>query len=184
MLWSEIENIVGETIPPCIEKILICSGYDTLLSLKHISFDTLTQIENHVNRHLPEIVQKFDCCHESFYKQQTEFKFLPGHCDLILALSRALSNYEIQNEPKPSNQTFNMTFNLVQAVENHPNLSVILKELIKTALRNAKYEKNNAQYNDIIRYFATHIYIIGGRSCYEVLYKNLPLPSVSTVCEY
>lgn len=78
----------------------------------------------------------------------------------------------------------NQAFNFTQAVENHPSLPVILKEMIKTALRNAEYVKNHAQYSDIIRYFATYIYIIGGRSCYEVLYENLPLPSVSTVCKY
>lgn len=195
MLWSKIEQIIGENIPMCIQKILLCCGvtllcgYDTMLSLQSISVETVNRIEKHVNEHR-NIIQDINCCHETFYKQQTVFKFLPGHCDLLITLSSALSktrskidfNSGTQNESKC--ESVNQAFNFAQAVEHHPNLSVILKEMIKTALRNAKYVKNSAQYTNIIRYFATYIYIIGGRSCYEVLYKNLPLPSVSTVCKF
>lgn len=186
MFWSKIEQIVGESIPMCIKKILLCCGYDTMLSLENISVETVNRIEKHVNEHLRHIVQEFDCCHGTFYKEQTTFKFLPGHCDLLITLSRTLS--KLDSNSKTQNELMcdplNQAFNFVQAIEHHPNLSIILKELIKTALRNAKYDKHNAQYTDIVRYFATYIYIIGGRSCYEVLYKNLPLPSVSTVCKY
>lgn len=194
MFWSNIEQIIGESIPMCIKKILLCCGYDTILSLQNISLETINCIEKHVNEHLRNIVQEFNCCHETFYKEQTEFKFLPGHCDLLISLSKVLSiidsnfkctckcNFVTQNEPEC--ESLNEAFDFVQAVENHPHLSVLLKDMIKTALRNAKYDKNNAQYTNNIRYFATYLYIIGGRSCYEVLYKNFPLPSVSTVCKY
>lgn len=188
MLWSNIEEIVGESIPMCIKKILLCCGYDTILSLQNISVETVNRIEKHVNEHVLNIVQEFDCCHESFYKDQTIFTFLPGHRDLLITLSKVLSkpqadfNSGTQNEQKC--ESLKHAFNFVQGVERHPHLSVLLKEMIKTALRNGKFDKHNAEYTDIIRYFATYIYIIGGRSCYEVLYKNLPLPSVSTVCKY
>lgn len=192
MVWLKIEQIVGENIPMCVKKILLCCGYDTMLSLQNITMETVNHIEKHVNKHFSNIVQEFDCCHGTFYKNQTVFEFLPGHRDMLITLSRALSKNQVEdkNEPQSNsmsnflNQAFNSCFNFTQAVENHPSLPVILKEMIKTALRNAEYDKNHAQYSDIIRYFATYIYIIGGRSCYEVLYKNLPLPSVSTVCKY
>ena len=68
-------------------------------------------------------------------------------------------------------------------IEKEAGFSVILKELILTAIHNGNLSKNNAEYSDIIRYFSTYIYLIGGRSCYEVLSQNLPLPSRSTICK-
>lgn len=188
MVWSHIENIVGETLPMCIKKILIGTGYDTILSLRNITLKTINHIESHVNNRNPDIVQEFDCCHEAFYKNLKPFKFLPGHCDMLLSLSNTLSNREnmCENsaETLKESGSINEALNFVQAVENNASLPVILKEMVKTALRNSRYNKHNAQYSDIIRYFATYIYIVGGKSCYEVLYNNLPLPSVSTVCKY
>lgn len=59
-----------------------------------------------------------------------------------------------------------------------------MRELIQTALQKENSGKNITRYSDIIRYFATYIFILCGRSCYEVLNKNLPLPSIPTVCMY
>lgn len=193
MIWSKIEEMIGENVPMCIKKILFSCGYDTLLSLQNISMETVERIEKHVNKHLRNIAQELDCCHKEFYMEQTVFKFLPGHCDLLITLSRVLSTsaqdpayldsvknivQDIEDEPKYE------SFHFTKAIQNHSSLSVILKELIMTALRNGVKGNQNSQYTDVIRYFATYIYIIGGRSCYEVLYKNLPLPSISTVCEF
>lgn len=182
MFWSKVEEIVGESVPMCVKQILSSCGYNNILSLQNISIETVNRIEKHVNEHSRDIAKDFDCCHKEFYKKQTVFKFLPGHFDLLIEFSRELAKHNIANESKVDRNCESL--DLIQAVENHPSLSVILKEMIKTAIRNGVYGKNNAQYTDIIRYFATYIYIIGGRSCYEVLYKNLPLPSVSTVRKY
>lgn len=91
MFWLKIEEIIGENIPECIKKILSSCGFDTVLSLKNISFETGKRIEKHVNEHLCNIAQEFDCCHKDFYIAQNEFKFLPGHCDFLIALSKVLS---------------------------------------------------------------------------------------------
>lgn len=169
-----------------------------MLSLQNISLETVKRIEKHVNEHLCNIAKELDCCHKDYYMVQREFKFLPGHCDFLIALSRMLSkskcnqeqdsvyqldsgnNKEQDNENEPKYEPFHFT----KAIKNHPSLSVILKELIVTALRNGVKANQNSQYTDVVRYFATYIYIVGGRSCYEVLYKNLPLPSVSTACKF
>lgn len=182
MFWAKIDGIAGEVIPMCIKKILSSCGYDTLLSLQNISLETVNRIERHINEHFIDIIQEFDCCHQEYYKEQTIFKFLPGHSDFLIALSRKLSTCEPCCEPTCESKY--ESFDIIRAVEDHPSLSLILKEMIKTALRNGIDVKKHAQYADIIRYFATYIFIIGGRSCYEVLYKNLPLPSVSTVRKY
>lgn len=119
-------------------------GYDTVLSLQRITLETVERIENHMNEHKHDIMQSFDCCHEQFYKEQTLFKFLPGHCDLLLTLSRLYSNYysryldrhDQQNDNNAiRNGTLNGTiseqmyesFDFTKSVENHPNLSVISK---------------------------------------------------------
>lgn len=89
MIWSKIEQIVGENVPLCIKKILSTCGYDSVLSLKNFSVETVNRIEKCVNENFRHIVREFDCCHGIFYKEQTIFKFLPGHCDLLIALSEA-----------------------------------------------------------------------------------------------
>lgn len=192
MFWLKVEEIIGENIPMCIKKILLSCGYDTMLSLQNISLGTVERIEKHVNEHICNIAQEFDCCHKDFYMKQTVFKFLPGHCDLLITLSRVLSNSTCNREQDPVYQLDHgrniepkyESLHFTNTIKNHPSLSVILKELIMTAVRNGLKGNTNSQYTDVIRYFATYIYIIGGRACYEVLYKNLPLPSVSTVCKF
>lgn len=175
MLWSKVEEIMGEIIPICIKTILSSCGYNTFSSLKNIS---LQRIENHVNEHCHSVVHDFDCCYHEYYKSQKVFKFLPGHCDLLVTVSKSMN----QHTQADSGESLESA-NLARIIEKTSGFSVILKELILTAIHNEKLNKNNAEYSDIIRHFATYIYIIGGRSCYEVLYQNLPLPSRSTICE-
>lgn len=192
MFWLKIEEIIGEDIPECIKKILSSCGYDTVLSLQNISLETVKRIEKHVNEHLCNIAQELNCCHKDFYMMQREFKFLPGHSDFLIGLSRVLSKCNQEQNKRDSENDMKQNndnepkyepFHFVRTIKEHPRLSVVLKELIMTALRNGGKANQNSQYTDVIRYFATYIYIVGGRSCYEVLYKNLPLPSVSTVCK-
>lgn len=59
--------------------------------------------------------------------------------------------------------------------------SVILTELLRTAEQNFKKSKHANQYNDIIKYFSTYIFLLCGRTCYETLHKNLPIPSTKTI---
>lgn len=84
----------------------------------------MNRIEKHINEYFIDIAQEFDCCHQEYYKEQTIFKFLPGHSDFLIALSRTLSTCESKYE----------SFDFIRAVEDHPGLSLILKEMIKTAL--------------------------------------------------
>lgn len=172
MIWKKIENLLGESLPICIKKVLIFSGYDTLSSLQSISPDSITRIENYMDQNGENIIQGLDCCYHDSYKEQKKFKFLPGHYDFLLILSKNITHY-ITNERTC----------LKQAVEHNLGLSVIMKELIYTSLRNETVDKNNAQYSDIVRNFAIYIFILCGRSCYEVLYENLPIPSISTICK-
>lgn len=69
----------------------------------------------------------------------------------------------------------------VNFTAQNSDFSPILQSMVNDFHR----EKGNhrAKYSDFNRYFATYIFLKAGRSCYEFLCNNLPLPSVKTVCE-
>lgn len=177
MVFSKVEEIIGEPIPKCIKKILSLCGYDTMLYLGNISAESLSQIESNINIYHRDIMQNFECSHADLYKNQDVFHLLPGHSDLLIAISNCIKKNGFESKCHTKYEL------LIEEIKENSALSVIMKELTKTALRNENVEKHNAQYSDIMRYFATYIFLLCGRSCYEVLYKNLPLPSISTVCK-
>lgn len=175
MFWSKVEKIIGDVIPNCVKTILTSCGYDTMMALKNISVNSATQIEIHINeqRKTTDIIQKLDCCNSETYKKQNVFKLLPGHRDFILSLPKLIISHQ--------QCRLNSDESLIQAIERHTGVSVILRELVRTAVQNAA--RNKERYSDIVRNFATYIFLLCGRSCYDVLYENLPLPSISTVCK-
>lgn len=191
MVWLRLERILGESVPICLKKILISCGYDTLTSLKCISMESIIRIEKHVNECESNIIQELDCCHHEFYQTQNVFKFLPGHCAFLLMLTKSINHHyghtclEFSSENQYESFEFAepMTHAMTKAVNRHAGLSTIMKELIHTALQNETVAKTHAQYSAIVRYFATYIFLLCGRSCYEVLYNNLPIPSISTICK-
>lgn len=174
MCWENVEKHLKDFVPVCIKKILVSCGYNTLISLQSITVDSIARIESHVSENCPNVIQELDCCYHDFYKTQRPFKFLPGHYDFLINFPKYIDNR--------SNAECDH-FNLMKSIESHPGFSIIMKGLILTTLQNETVSKNNARYSDIIRYFATYIFTLCGRSCYEVLYQNLPLPSISTICK-
>lgn len=155
MNWKIIEEKINETIPKCIKKVLDICGYDTIIA--EIKNDSIANIEKTINDQFASTVQTFDCCYSDYYKSQQQFKFLPGHADLLRGISKV--NFTAQNS----------------------DFSPTLQSTVNDFHR----EKGNhrAKYSDFNRYFATYIFLKAGRSCYEFLCNNLPLPSVKTVCE-
>lgn len=172
MFWPNVEKIVGESIPKCIQEILTACGYSNLLSLKTLSVESIAQIDKHVNVNCRDLIQNLSCSHAEYYKTQHTFQLLPGHRQLIIAMGKAIDQH-FENHDESEYEL------LTKAIEKNSCFSVVMKELMKTALRNEL--KNKAQYSDIVRYFATYIFILCGRSCYTVLCKNLPLPSITSI---
>lgn len=173
--WSKIDQIfraTGDAMPKCIKVFLVNCGYDTIISIKNISVNSINEIENEINTNAKHIIQQLDCCYSEFYKKQSTFKLLQGHRDLILSLPKLIEEYRDPDEI------------LIQNVSQHPGISVILREMIQIAIKNYKLPEKRAVYSDIIRYFSTYIFILCGRSTYKVLRDNLPLPSISTVCKF
>lgn len=185
MAWTIVENIIGECMPKCVQKLLTACGYSTLLSLKSISAESIVQINEHVNVHCRDLIQNLTCtypeCSCECYKNQFKFQLLPGHREFILAIAKAIDQPDKCEHENHDENEYEL---LMKAVEKNSTFSVIMKELMKTALQNGQYTENHAQYSDSIRYFATYIFIVGGRACYTALCKNLPLPSISSIREY
>lgn len=170
MNWIKLEKIIGESVPNCIKTFLSVCAYDSFLSLKNISLESIDEIERYMNRY-PEKIQSLDCCHSSTYKSQVQFKLLPGHKDFILSISKYKLN-------------LGSAQNVDSADMGNATLPIVLQEMIKTCMQNAGTNKHHVQYNDLIRYFSTYVFLLAGRSCYEFLRSNLELPSTKTVCKF
>lgn len=165
MNWPKLETIIGETVPNCLKKVLTVCGYDTFSSITGIQNESILDIETIVNNNFRATIQSFDCSHSDYYKNQAEFKFLPGHSDFL----RGISKYKFTTVQNSVDQS---------VTEFQPILQGMLDNLHQST------GKNWAKYSNLIKYFATYVFLKAGRSCYEFLQSNLPLPSSKTICKY
>lgn len=166
MVWNKIESFIDEKLPECIKIILSLCGYNTMSSFRKINLESVTQIERAVNTHFQQQIRELKCCHSTYYINQTDFEFLPGHRDLILSLPEYL----------PPIEKFTLE-DFTQKTEFSP----ILSSMIETAQQNANRDVN--KYDDVVRLFSTYTFLLSGRSAYEFLNQNLPLPSTRTISE-
>lgn len=172
MDWKKLEEIITESVPNCVKLFLSLCGYDTFLSLKNMSLESIEIIENHLSS-CSDAIQDLECCHSNYYKTQNEFKLLPGHRDFILSISKYEFNV-FQNALRNSTADSNL----------NPAYPVMLQAMITTYQQNAECNKHHARYDDLMRYFSTYVYLMAGRSSYEFLKSNLPLPSTKTACRF
>lgn len=176
-----IENYCDDRVPKCIEHMLNFCGYNHSLSLENFSVKNLSEIEECIRKTFPISIKNFDCtrygCPIAHYKHQNVFKILPGHRTLILTMAEYISRYH-QEKLQESCHSF-----LRRNIETHSGFSKIMKEMIQAALNRDHDTKNKSEYTDIMKYFGTFVFNMAGRACYSFLYKNLPLPSTSSVCE-
>lgn len=179
--WSDFEKIVGNELPKCIKVFLSTCGYDSMLSLKHLTNERIDEMEQFIERKRPEIMAKLPDDDDAVivYKKQNLFEFLPGHRSIISNIPNIIKDMQSQLKCV-TNAVVEKDF---ENNDEQTKYSVILSELIKTAEMNKNKSKHANQYNDIIRYFSTYIFLLCGRTCYETLYKNLPIPSTKTICE-
>lgn len=180
--WSKLNRIVeersGECIPKCVQEILNCCGYDHPSSWSNFSDENLSQIVQHIRMFSQNSIKKLDCtrdgCPIAHYKNQKLFTLLPGHRKLITEVAK----YIDQNREKTSHLPVPPGTN-----ESHSALSKMMNEMIQTGIENSQVSKHLSHYTDIMTYFSTYLFIISGRSCYDFLQKNLPLPSSRTICK-
>lgn len=186
-------------IPKCVKQILIRCGFDNLMSIEALCESDIDNIENYVNKKLCGAFN-FECCHSTTYLEDIKngrFEFVPGHKSLILNLKKEITSAKTLQVLPQSDLESNFWVELEDIIERvkkvtkglakgeqiEPALSNILSEFIKTAITNSNKTKNQYRYSDIIQDFATYIYILSGRHCYEVISANLPMPAATTVCK-
>lgn len=182
-MWADLENYSRNEVPICLKVLLWKCGYDTILSLKYINEESIAEIEEHVQKYKEKILFDESDMSEYLddYKKQNIFKFLPGHRSILLDLLQSISGMQSQNALHCHNNTNMMTNAESSNDEMTTEYSVILNELINTARRNKNKSKNAYQYDDTVKHFSTYIFLLCGRTCYETLSKNLPMPSTKTI---
>lgn len=147
-------------------RILESSGYNNNIAVKNLDEENLIGIERFVSKNLKHMLIK------SVYSDMEMFQFLPGHKTLLLSLPSYVEKYEQDHLRDASNN-----------VDALP-ISFIMKELVKTAITNSKRDEKHRKFSEAIEQFATYIYMMCGKACYEILSKNLPFPQANTICKF
>lgn len=174
-MWLYLESRMGYEVPTSLKYVLWKSGYDSVISLKQLSEIAIEELEEFIEKNKNDLLQNNYLDNYVFANQQ--FAFVPGHKNILLNLPVRIQEIQSQNSLVNTSTQDN-------ANESSNAYSVILNELINTAKRNHNKSKHAFQYDDTIKYFATYIFLLCGRTCYETLNKNLPIPSTKTVCKY
>lgn len=140
--------------------ILERNGFDTKLALQSIDQDVIAEIEQQANEDRSILIN-------TSYEQVQHFKFKPGHRILLLNLSKQAQLWNDANEKMPCKMS---------------DFSCILREFIETAESNAGKHPKGFRYNETNQLFSTYIYLMCGKSCYQTLSANLPIPQADTIC--
>lgn len=183
--WTEIENIISHSLPSCVKTILSATGYDSLLSINLINEIQMFEVEQFVNENR-NITAKLECCFADTYRNLRKFRFLPGHRLLILQLPSYVNVIFERNQAAKSTDE-NQQHAIMIATSGQRDTSrysFLLKMLIDSADENAGVAKNRYRYDDFLQLFSSYIFLSSGRSCYETLSKNLPIPSKYTICKW
>lgn len=154
-------------LPDILIKILDLSGYNNLIAIKGLNEDAVKYIERYVAENSTN-----DSFINSVYANvnKDNFCLLPGHRTVLLSLSSYAEKYD---ECRTERFDFIKTF----------PFSFIMKQLIKTALNNHERDQKHQQFPIEIQNWATYLYTMCGKACYEVLSSNLPLPQPNTICK-
>lgn len=159
-----MNDVLGVEIPGIVRNILTEAGFNCRTTLGLINSDIITDIEEFANENREILIG-------SSYENKVLFKFLPAHRILV----RNMSNYMDQLRNSESN------------IEQKMNLSqfpYLLKCFIETAQSHANKSVKAFRYSEHIQSFSTCIYMMCGKSCYETLSANLPIPKASTVRKF
>lgn len=125
-------------------------------------------------------LEKFICENNSIldqisYEEQDIFKLKPGHKCFMLELPNQIREMT-EKEDHHSTESFSF--------DRPSTFSHLLRMLINNAKHNSNKDPKGYRYDECIRYFATYIYIMCGKACYETLSANLPIPKPQTIRTY
>lgn len=157
--WSSFEHFLGYKFPNEIKEILNRNGFDTEIALSQMNTEFLKLVEAQESKQLP-------------------FSFLPGHRALLLGLPNKIKEFNAWLLKHASQNKTPM-----QCLLDLPNITFIMKELIKTAINNSEVNPQRRRFSDAIKNFGIYLYMMCGKAAYEIISNNIPLPQPSTICK-
>lgn len=160
---SELEKFFGDKFSEDLEYILKESGFENEQSLLGINMEIINDIEKYLNEN-KSILQN------TSFKNVADFSFKPGQKAFLLALPNQIKQ---MRETKPD----------LKLLLKLNDFSCIIKTFIQTIETNHGRHPKGFRYNDINRNFATYIYLLCGKACYQTLSANLPIPKAETICK-
>lgn len=160
-LISIIENQNDDEIPESVVYILYNTGFTTKAALKSINEESVKDIEAYFDENFNELI-----CGLPDNQYKRPFRILPGHRAIILSIPSMITTEikSVKNDSKSSN-----------------DVSFVLKWLIDTSEQNVGRQLTGRRYEKKLQLFATYLYLMCGRSCYETLHANLPIPAADTI---
>lgn len=156
-IFNSLEKILGEAFNDNIPEILTAAGFDTKTSLKSMNIQCITAIENFINQNKN---QYQEILKGTKYENTEIFKFLPGHCALILSLPeyiQALSSKNVRGKKRkhcetidhpPSSNTDHPSAH-IDGAEIDVNVKTKIKQELINKINNFSTNKNiNVQIQD------------------------------------
>lgn len=161
---SLLEKQNDDKIPESVIYILYKSGFDSKIALENITDDSIKIIEEYFDDNFEELIGSL-----KDYRRSRPFKLLPGHRVLIQSVPELINKANLtEKNPTP----------------NSSNFSFVLKWLIQTVEENADKELKGRRFIENVQLFATYLYLMCGRACYETLSANLPIPQANTIRKF
>lgn len=164
-IFSAIEKFTGEQIPKSLIYILSESGFSSTFALKTLNSNTIIKIEKYFEKNYDKLSSGLI---GSIYEEIRPFEIIPGHCAIILSLPSYVD--QVKNSAT-----------LSEKQQCPIGLTYLLKTLNGIAEKNAGCDPKARRYDETIQYFATYLYMMCGKSCYETLSANLPIPQANTI---
>lgn len=161
-IFFELKNKMGVELPKCVVDILKICGFTNRLLLENINSEAVDQIEQFCNQNRTLISEIMI---GSIYENMQLFKFVPGHRLLILNLPKYCEENKKANCGIPN--------------EFLPSDSTIMRAIKENAAVNFDRAEAGKRYNDISKFYAIYLYLMGGKALYESICANLPLPKAA-----
>lgn len=165
-VFEKLESFTGDRIPEIVIKVLKAAGYVTESILKLINEEEINKIEEYVRKN--RIILK-----GTSYENENNFEFLPGHRVFLSNLPNDIGRMKEVNKNLPQ---------IEKSTANCSHFPFMLKALIETAESNSNGHPSGNRFNKNVQDFATYIYMMCGRACYDTLSANLPIPKSNTIC--
>lgn len=90
-IFDALEKFNGSKLPECVKTILKHSAYDSAETLGLLDGIHVSEIEMYINETDHSVIDNLSCCNSSTYQNQQQFRFLPGHKGIILAIPAQIS---------------------------------------------------------------------------------------------